>query len=504
MAYARQQAIVHAIGVSSPDFTYIFDEDQRFIYVSPSLLKLWGRTLDEAVGKNFEDLGYAPELVALHRRQLDEALSGKTVSGSNKYVSPAGVEGYYEYTFVPVSDEGGRVTMVVGTTRDVTARVRADREREEVLERLRESEEQFRHFADAMPNLAWIAHADGYIYWYNQRWHEYTGTTAAQMEGWGWQSVHDPNELPRVLERWKESIASGLAFEMSFPLRGADGRFRWFLTRSTPVRGADGAIIRWFGTNTDIDEQRRALIERDAALAAADEAIRFRDEFLTIASHELKTPLAGVLLNLELLKRVAMKRKEVDVVLTGCEKARASALRLDRLIGELLDISRVAAGQLRLEPEPIDAAAVASDVCATYAVRAAAAGSTLTVVTTGPVVGSWDRLRLEQVISNLVDNALKYGPGKPVEVEVTQHLEQAVIRVTDHGPGIPESDQDRIFDRFARGVPTRHYGGFGLGLWIARQIVDAAHGRIEVTSTEGKGATFTVTLPVSFVDDVEG
>jgi PAS domain S-box-containing protein len=121
-----------------------------------------------------------------------------------------------------------------------------------------ESEQQFRTLADAIPQLAWMARADGWIYWYNHRWHEYTGTTPEQMEGWGWESVHDPETLAAVLKRWKKCITTGEPFEMVFPLRGADGVFRQFLTRVQPLKNSEGRVVRWFGTNTDVDELKRA------------------------------------------------------------------------------------------------------------------------------------------------------------------------------------------------------------------------------------------------------
>lgn len=135
-------------------------------------------------------------------------------------------------------------------------------------EALRESEAQFHTLGDSIPQLTWMANADGWIFWYNRRWYEYTGTTPAHMEGWGWQSVHDPTELPKVLERWRASIDGGQPFEMVFPLRGADGVFRPFLTRVLPMKNADGTVIRWFGTNTDISEQKKTeqVLRRQAEL----------------------------------------------------------------------------------------------------------------------------------------------------------------------------------------------------------------------------------------------
>ena len=148
---------------------------------------------------------------------------------------------------------------------------------------LQESEERFHDMVNTIPQLAWIAQPDGYIYWYNERWYSYTGTTPEQMEGWGWQSVHDPAVLPRVLEQWKASIATGQMFDMEFPLRGADGIFRPFLTRVLPLKNAAGNVLQWFGTNTDVTERKRvemALREIEANSKFTEVLEAERQQFL--------------------------------------------------------------------------------------------------------------------------------------------------------------------------------------------------------------------------------
>ena len=200
------------------------------------------------------------------------ALRGEVVTNQDEWLRThaTGELRYRQVSAAPVRDHSGRIIGSVSVVRDITDLKQAEAA-------VRESEERFRTMADAMPQLAWIARPDGHIVWYNQRWYQYTGTTPEQMEGWGWQSVHDPVELPGVLEQWKTSLATGEPFEMTFPLRGADGVFRLFLTRGFPLKDAAGRVAQWFGTNTDVDELKRAedaLRAKEADLIEAQRVAR--------------------------------------------------------------------------------------------------------------------------------------------------------------------------------------------------------------------------------------
>ncbi|MEW5851982.1 MAG: ATP-binding protein [Myxococcota bacterium] len=244
------------------------------------------------------------------------------------------------------------------------------------------------------------------------------------------------------------------------------------------------------------------LAELGARQQKAQQAVQARDEFLSIASHELKTPLTSLVLQIQSLRRMAQRfgsldQAPPDVVAASLEGVDRQLKRLDGLVGNLLDVARITAGRLGLSLEDVDLASLTRDVVERFAQQAAQAGCSLVVGADTPVRGRWDRIRVEQVITNLLSNAVKYGAGGPVEVSVAEVGGQARLAVRDHGMGISPEDVPRIFERFERAVPARHYGGLGLGLFITRQIVTAHGGTISVTSQPGQGSTFTVDLPLA-------
>ncbi|WP_437287540.1 AAA family ATPase [Sorangium sp. So ce406] len=243
---------------------------------------------------------------------------------------------------------------------------------------------------------------------------------------------------------------------------------------------------------------RAALAIDNARLyLAAQEAIRLRDEFLTVATHELNTPMTSLTLTLEAMDRSLQSGRPCDPQAMGrqVERALRQAARLARLSNELLEVSRIDTDRVSLDVAEVDLGAVVRDVVARFELDLARAGCAVSLRNGGRIVGCWDRSRLDQIVTNLLTNAIKFGAGKPIEIVLGEEGGTARLSVRDHGIGIDPARQGRIFDRFERAVSDRHYGGLGLGLYISRQLAQAHGGSIRVQSALGAGATFTVELP---------
>lgn len=268
-----------------------------------------------------------------------------------------------------------------------------------------------------------------------------------------------------------------------------EGRLAEFITA---LAGAALENAAGFAETRSLAEERARLYQE------AQNAVRVRDEFLSIAAHELKTPLTALAVQVQSLLRTAQGKTRpvsAEEEATRLADVRRHVNRFEGLVNNLLDVSRVVNGRIVLEREEVDLSDLARDVTSRHAEQLDAAGSELRLVAPAPVQGRWDRLRLEQVVTNLLSNAIKFGLGRPIDVEVWQEDGRARLAIRDRGIGIAAPDQTRIFERFERAVSMRHYGGLGLGLWISREVVEAMGGTIRVTSQPGQGSTFTVELP---------
>jgi PAS domain S-box-containing protein len=363
---------------------------------------------------------------------------------------------------------------------------------------VREQEERFRMLADNISQLAWMADATGSIFWYNKRWFEYTGTTAEQVTGWGWKIVHDPEHVQRVADGFAHAVAAGEQWEDTFPLRGRAGEWRWFLSRALPMRDDAGRVVGWFGTNTDITEQRAAADALTAAKEAAEGANRAKDEFLAALSHELRTPLTPVLMTAEeLCDDPALSPEIRDQLCMVRRNIRLEA----RLIDDLLDLTRAAHGKFGLRRAACDLQMVGRE--ALEVVREEAAGRSVVLTEELDRSPAWlegDCTRIEQVLWNLLRNAVKFTPsGGRVTLRTRIDREEGrwIAEVEDTGIGISAEVLPRLFKPFEQGglVNNHRFGGLGLGLAISKTIVEMHGGTIEAHSGGVNcGATFKVSL----------
>jgi PAS domain S-box-containing protein len=313
----------------------------------------------------------------------------------------------------------------------------------------------------------------------------------------------------KLIDLLSEHDSDGLR-ELLAPVRDASSAV---VTIETKVRRKDGLTVpvemslqlirvdggRIVAIARDITDRKRAQLERELLYREAVDAIRTRDEFLSIASHELRTPLASLQLQLQMLLRPSAKDPPAaglsDQIKARLGAATKQAERLNQLIGELMDVSKIAAGRLSLHLEETDLWALVREVLLRLGDEAAKARCPISLVEPVAVVGRWDRVRIEQVVTNLLTNALKFGAGSPIDVVVESTGHRGRVSVRDRGIGVAPEDTERIFHRYEQAVSARDYGGMGLGLYIVRQIVEAHGGTIRVESEPGSGSTFIVDLP---------
>lgn len=383
------------------------------------------------------------------------------------------------------------------------ARRRAGERAAGLAAELAKSEARFRTFVDSIPLLAWSARPDGAVDYYNTRWYAYTGRVPDDAQND--TPAIPPERAAEAGAAWRRSVESGDDFELEVPIRRGDGAFRWHLVRAVPIRDEGGRIVRWFGTSTDIDDHKRAETEREGLFARerearnlAEEASRAKDNFLATISHELRTPLNAILGWARLLRGGASGPAQLERAFEVIER---NALAQAKLVDDLLDVSRLSSGKVRLKRERVALAAAAREALDALASAALAKRLSLKVETDdeGEVIG--DAERLQQIAWNLVSNAVKFSPaGASVRVALRREGGEVVLSVTDEGPGIPLGFLPHVFDPFrqADGSITRLHGGLGVGLSIARQFVELHGGTIAAASGgEGAGTTFTVRLPAA-------
>ncbi|MHC5537066.1 hybrid sensor histidine kinase/response regulator [Singulisphaera rosea] len=473
-----------------PGLAWIKDGEGRYIYANDAAEKAFKRAREQLYGKTDDEV-FTAETAAQFKANDRRALSSR--KGVQVIETLEHEDGFLHHSVVskfPIPPQEGAAPLVGGMAIDITGLKRAE-------EALRLSEEQFHTLADSIPQLAWMARPDGSISWFNRRWLEYTGEPLARMEGWGWQSVHDPVELGRVLPGFLAAIATGEPWEDTFPLRRHDGTMRWHLSRALPVRDESKRVVRWFGTHTDITDR----MEMEDALKEAD---RRKDEFLATLAHELRNPLASIRNALFL-----MGRDQSATNGQPYEPERAMAERqvvhLARLVGDLMDIARISRGKIELRMELIEVASVIRRVVESARPGLVEHNHALEVaLPLDPIPIEADPTRLEQILGNLLNNASKYTePGGRIELSARRDGDDCVIQLKDTGIGIEASMLPKVFDMFVQveDRSVRAQGGLGIGLSLVKTLVEKHGGSVAVKSDgPGCGSEFIIRLPVAKVE----
>ena len=405
--------------------------------------------------------------------------------------------GAVDYVSVPVIPEllRAKVTVFAELYRKTRQLERLNSELEhrvaERTEELRESESQFRSLANSIPQLAWMTHADGAIFWYNQRWYDYTGTTLEQVRGWGWKIVHHPDHLDRVVRKFRQCVETGADWEDTFPLRSRDGDYRWFLSRALPIRDVNRKIVRWFGTNTDITERKQS----EEALVKS-ERLAAMGRLAGIIAHEINNPLEAITNAFYLLRNHPSLDQEARYYSKLAEEELARVAHITKQTLSFYRESRQAV--------PVSLSDVLDNIIELQSRRLQVNSIALEkrFETQGVIQGY--PVELKQVFLNIIGNAVQAMPnGGRLRIRLSESSDRSNgqrglrVSVCDTGAGIRPEHAKRIFEPF---FSTKEAKGTGLGLWISKGIIQKYKGNIRFRSMSfpGQNATcFSVFIPRS-------
>lgn len=388
---------------------------------------------------------------------------------------------WLDVNYYPERDQNQKITGILGIAHDVTDQVIARK----VIEG---NEGRVQRYAEAMPQMAFMTDAQGEVTYFNARHYEYFGVDRIEQEGsrWKQQSIVHPDDLQMSIDAWSDSVRTGKTYQVQYRLRRRDGEFRWFLARGIPDKDVDGNIRAWYGTNTDIHEQK--IIEQELS----DEK-RLRERVTSALAHDLRTPLSIASMASQLLLKQHLGNKEQSKLL---HKIIESLDRVDGMIFDLLDASRIQAGHaLFVSIEECDLHQVVEKTIEDLML---AHGNRIILRAQEEVKGYWNRDGLRRALENLVINSIKYGsPQAPVTVTLDQSDEQVRLAVHNYGRTLSQLEKSTFFNLFQRGgvVGVSGKQGWGIGLTVVKGIVESHGGEISVKSTESEGTTFILTLP---------
>ena len=506
-AVSRAELSFHALVDSIQDYAlFMLDLEGRVITWNSGAQRLYGYSPAEIAGQHFS-LFYTPE--DKERNHPDYELA--VVRREGRYeetgwrVRRHGTAFWANVVVTPVCSSGSDIIGYAKVTRDLSAMREAE-------ERLRRSEERLRLLIESVRDYAiFMLDPDGYITSWNPGAERLKGYKSEEVIGQHFslfytqedRGRHHPEEELAIVRR------EGRYEEEGWRVRKDGTRF-WANVVISIIQGASGELRGFAKVTRDLTEKRRAEVqEKEAAERLLREtrrtqeahfALQLRDEFLSIAAHELRTPIATLKLKLQGVQRMLRNQDALGAALKALpdrvRSADQQASRLAALVERLLDLSRIANGRLELTLEPTDLVEVCRQAAEEFAETAEAQGTKIHLHAPPTLQGVWDRGRLVQVLSNLLSNAIKYGGGSPVEIDLAGSENTVSVTVRDHGEGIPAEHLGRVFDRFERAAAALgNQVGLGLGLYITRHIVEGHGGNIVVTSEREEGTAFQAILP---------
>jgi hypothetical protein len=486
-----------------PDVISRHDTSFRYLYANPHITKHLGRTPEELVGKSFRELGFPEALCDFFEQHINVVFQTRQLH-TVEFASPAGA-GHIYARLVPEFDENRQVTSVLIMNTDLT-------EQKLAQEKLKESESRFRTLAESMPQMVWITGADGMAEWQNLRWKEFFGTYHKDND---WMEMLHPDDVQRTTDVWLGAVSTGRDYEIEYRfLDRTTNEYRWFLGKALPVKDGSGKVTKWFGTCTDIHDQKtlterleQLVAERTRELVAAnDELTRSNhdlQQFAHVTSHDLKEPLRKIKVF------VGMLHKELQNNVSGeghayLDKVRQATDRMQTMIDGILSYSSLRA-TAQNPHEPVDLNRIIEQVRLDLELLIAQKNARFLTDPLPQVKGS--PVLLHQLFYNLAANALKFAkagvePLVSVRVVYLTHEAQSggtgwvEISITDNGIGFEPQYTERIFDTFVRLNPKDEYEGTGLGLALCKKIAQRHGGTIRAMATPGQGAVFTVTLPL--------
>jgi PAS domain S-box-containing protein len=459
------------------------DESLHLVYANENLLKKWNLQMHEAAGKNVKDLGYDSEATRAIAEASKRALQGEEVSDEKWFTYADGTRRRIRFTIKPRL-ENGNVVGVHGRSRDLTHTAYTD-------ETLRQSHDNLISVLEGM-NDAFCA--------FDQQWNfvrvnavyeKIFGKPRGQLIGRNLWEVFSTSISEHYFKEYHRVMKDRVSISFDSHYEGFD---LWTTSNAFPT---DDGGIAIFLKDTTIQKKAELQAIKDAENLRA--ALAVRDEFLSIASHELRTPLTSLKLLMEVTKRKSAAGLNSDAFAEAYEKfVKVSDRQIDRLIelvNDLLDVTRISSSKLEFNLAPMQLSDLIDEVIENYSEALEQARCKVTVLGKKSQMVNWDHSRIEQVFVNFFSNAIKYAPASPIEIQIARSGDDIVIEFKDSGAGIPADRVPHVFERYER-ASSRNISGLGLGLYIVKQIVEGHGGAITVRSTEGRGTTFTLVIPV--------